>query len=55
MLDLEAQWWQTAGGKERAIREQFGMTPIRYYQRLQQLLATEAAVASQSSCPQSAC
>jgi hypothetical protein len=45
ILDLEAQWWATAGGKERVIREQLGMTPVRYYQRLNQLLATEKALA----------
>jgi len=44
ILDLESQWWATAGGKERVIREQLGMTPVRYYQRLRQLLATEAAL-----------
>ena len=45
MLDLEAQWWQTAGGKERAIREQLSMTPVRYYQVLNRLLGTEKAMA----------
>ncbi|BBZ27514.1 hypothetical protein MMAD_18090 [Mycolicibacterium madagascariense] len=44
MLDLETRWWQTAGGKERAIRE-LGMTPVRYYQLLSRLLGTEKAMA----------
>jgi hypothetical protein len=44
MLDFERRWWATAGGKEAAIATQFGMTPVRYYQRLRLLLATEAAL-----------
>jgi hypothetical protein len=38
---LESQWWATAGGKERVFREQLARTPVRNYQRLDQLLATE--------------
>lgn len=45
ILDFEAQWWATAGGKEDAIRDQLAMTPVRYYQQLNQLLDTEAALA----------
>lgn len=44
MLDLEHQWFATASGKEDAIRA-LGMSPTRYYQKLNQLIATEAAVA----------
>lgn len=44
MLDLEQQWWATAAGKEDAIRA-MGLTPTRYYQLLNRLLATERAVA----------
>lgn len=44
MLDLEQQWWATAAGKEDAIRA-MGLTPIRYYQLLSRLLATEQALA----------
>lgn len=43
MLDLEQQWWATAGGKEDAIRA-LGLTPVRYYQLLSRLLATERAI-----------
>jgi ethanolamine utilization cobalamin adenosyltransferase len=43
ILDLEHQWWATAGAKEDAIRA-LGMTPVRYYQRLNQLLESEAAL-----------
>lgn len=34
LLAFERLWWQHGGVKERAIREQFGLSPIRYYQRL---------------------
>ncbi len=44
MLDLERRWFATAGGKEDEIRE-LGLTPVRYYQKLNQLITTEAAVA----------
>ncbi|TDL05997.1 DUF3263 domain-containing protein [Mycobacterium paragordonae] len=45
MLDFERQWWATPGRKEDAIVERFGMSPVRYYQRLAQLLAAPAALA----------
>jgi hypothetical protein len=47
MLELEQQWWPTAGRKADAIRDLLGMSPTRYYQRLNQLVetATEAALA----------
>jgi hypothetical protein len=34
-----------AGAKEAAIRDDLGMTPVRYYQRLNQIVDTEAALA----------
>ena len=43
LLDLESEWFATVGGKETAIR-QLGMTPVRYYQLLNQLVATESAL-----------
>lgn len=45
ILDLEASRWDTAGGKEQAIRDQLATTPVRYYQRLNQLLELESALA----------
>lgn len=44
ILDLERQWFATAGGKEDAIRG-LGLTPVRYYQKLNQLISIEVAVA----------
>jgi hypothetical protein len=43
ILDLEHAWWPTAGAKEDAIRR-MGMTPVRYYQRLNQLIDGEEAL-----------
>lgn len=43
MLDLEREWFATAGGKEDAIRA-LGLTPVRYYQKLNQLITTEGAM-----------
>jgi hypothetical protein len=48
ILDLEQQWWATAGGKESAIGA-MGLTPTRYYQLLNRLLATERALAYAAS------
>lgn len=45
ILALEGEFWATAGGKEQAIRDTLGMSPIRYYRRLNQLVETEAALA----------
>ena len=38
MLTFERQWWRRAGAKETAIRDQFGVSPTRYYQVLNALL-----------------
>jgi len=44
MLTFERQWWRSAGAKETAIREQFGVTPTRYYQVLNALVDRPAAL-----------
>jgi hypothetical protein len=46
MLTFERQWWRSAGAKETAIREQFGMTPTRYYQVLNALVDRPEAIAA---------
>lgn len=38
ILDFERTWWQYSGHKEREILDRFGMSGIRYYQRLNALL-----------------
>jgi Protein of unknown function (DUF3263) len=38
ILDFERQWWRQQGAKEQAIRDNFEMSPTRYYQTLNALL-----------------
>jgi hypothetical protein len=45
MLALERQWWKYAGAKEQAIRELFDLPATHYYQILNALIDTEAALA----------
>jgi hypothetical protein len=45
ILDLEGRGWRTAGLKEGVIRRELGLTPVAYYQVLNALLDSEAAVA----------
>lgn len=44
ILDFEREWWRHAGARERAIRDQFGMSTARYYQVLNALLDRPEAV-----------
>jgi hypothetical protein len=46
MLDFEAQWWRSPGLREVAIREQFGTTSTRHYQRLVALISRPEALAA---------
>ncbi|MFE9683074.1 DUF3263 domain-containing protein [Streptomyces sp. NPDC002701] len=45
VLALEGRGWGAPGAKERAIREELGLAPVRYYQLLNALLDTERALA----------
>ena len=45
ILAFERRWWRHAGAKEQAIRDTFGLTTTRYYQLLNRLLDSPAAVA----------
>ena len=45
ILDFERQWWKYAGAKETAIREQFDLSAIRYYQRLNWIIDQPQAMA----------
>lgn len=47
ILAFEAEWWRTPGNKERVIRERFGLSAARYYQRLNRLLDQPEALAEQ--------
>lgn len=46
ILEFEGKWWRLAGNKEAAIREQFDLSPTRYYQLLTRLLDDPAALAA---------
>lgn len=47
ILRFEKQPWRSATAKTQAIAEQFGLTPTRYYQRLNQLVDSPAALAAE--------
>jgi hypothetical protein len=44
ILEFERQWWRHAGAKEEAIRSQFGLSAARYYQVLNAVIDSPAAV-----------
>lgn len=44
VLDFEREWWAHAGAKEEAIRESFGLSAARYYQVLNAVIDSPAAV-----------
>ena len=44
ILDFERQWWKYAGAKEQAVRELFEMSATRYYQVLNALIDSPAAL-----------
>lgn len=46
ILAFERQWWRHAGAKEEAIRAEFGLASARYYQVLNALLDSPAAIVS---------
>jgi hypothetical protein len=46
ILDFERQWWKYAGAKEQAVRELFDMSATRYYQVLNTLIDSPAALAA---------
>jgi hypothetical protein len=45
VLALERRGFTGPGAKERAIREELGLAPVRYYQLLNALLDDERALA----------
>jgi len=44
ILDFEREWWRHVGAKEDAIRAAFGLTAARYYQLLNAVIDSPAAV-----------
>lgn len=45
LLALERRSWAGPGAKERAIREELGLSPVRYYQLLNALINDRRALA----------
>lgn len=45
LLEFEKQWWSLPGSKEAEIRDRFDISPTRYYQLLNALIDSEAALA----------
>lgn len=44
ILAFERQWWKYAGAKEDAVRELFGFSATEYYQVLNALIDSPAAL-----------
>ncbi|MGH3442909.1 MAG: DUF3263 domain-containing protein [Nitriliruptorales bacterium] len=44
ILEFEREWWKFAGAKEEGIKERFEISSTRYYQVLNDLIDTEAAL-----------
>ena len=47
ILAFEKQWWKYAGAKEQAIRELFDLSATQYYQVLNTLLDSPAALTAE--------
>ncbi|MFE1954425.1 MULTISPECIES: DUF3263 domain-containing protein [Streptomyces] len=45
LLAFEGRSWPSPGAKERAIREELDLAPVRYYQLLNALIDDERALA----------
>lgn len=44
ILAFERSWWKQGGSKERSVRERFGLSATRYYQILNELIDSAAAL-----------
>ncbi len=47
LLDFEREWWRHAGSKEAGVKERFGISLSEYYERLNNLIDSEEALAAQ--------
>ncbi|MDO3023466.1 DUF3263 domain-containing protein [Mycobacteroides abscessus] len=43
-LELERIWWKLPSAKDEAIRQRFGLSPVRYYQHLATIIDTPEAL-----------
>lgn len=44
IIAFERTWWKEGGSKERAVRDRFDMSATRYYQILNELIDSPAAL-----------
>ncbi|MDZ5078927.1 DUF3263 domain-containing protein [Nesterenkonia sp. HG001] len=44
ILAMERQWWKYAGAKDQAISDELQISAVAYYQLLNQLIDSEAAL-----------
>jgi hypothetical protein len=44
ILAFERTWWKEGGSKERAVRDRFDISATRYYQLLNELIDSPAAL-----------
>lgn len=47
LLRLAGEFWRDPSAKEQAIRDRFGMSPVRFYQRVAVLMRSPAALAAE--------
>ena len=47
LLDFEREWWRHAGSKEVGIKERFGISISEYYERLNNLIDSDEALAAE--------
>ncbi len=47
LLDFEREWWRHTGSKEAGIRERFGISLGEYYERLNNLIDSDEALAAE--------
>jgi hypothetical protein len=47
LLDFEREWWRHADSKEAGVKEKFGISLSEYYERLNNLIDSDEALAIQ--------
>lgn len=44
-IEFERIWWRLSGAKAGAIRKRFGLSPVRYYRKLNTIIESPEALA----------
>jgi hypothetical protein len=47
MVRFAGTYWSDPAAREQAIRDRFGMSPVRFHQRIARLIDTPAALAAE--------